>query len=112
FSSPDGGQHWTQKSSGLGGRDVFALEQASNGAILAGTNRGIFLLERNTSAWRPINTIINEKTSRVTKKGSKKAVATKTAVRSVRDARVSEIEISFKRGKAAATTGEIHSNDQ
>src|SRR5438874_1151279 len=112
FSSPDGGQHWTQKSSGLGGRDVFALEQASNGAILAGTNRGIFLLERNTSAWRPINTIINEKTSRVTKKGSKKAVATKTAVRSVLDARVSEIEITSKRWLAATSTGVYSSSNQ
>src|SRR5207244_10582893 len=64
FSSPDAGQHWTQKSAGLGGKDVFALEQASNGAVVAGTNRGIFLMERSANAWRPINTIINEKTSR------------------------------------------------
>ena len=28
FSSRDGGAHWTQKSTGLGGRDVFALQQA------------------------------------------------------------------------------------
>jgi photosystem II stability/assembly factor-like uncharacterized protein len=112
FSSADGGQHWTQKSAGLGGRDVFALEQASNGAVVAGTNRGIFLLERNASAWRPINTIINEKTSRATKKGSKKAVASKTAVRSVLDARVSEIEITSKRWLAATSSGVYSSSNQ
>ncbi len=113
FSSPDGGQHWMQKSAGLGGRDVFALEQASNGAVVVGTNRGIFLMERNASAWRPINTIINEKTSRATKKGSKKAaVATKTAVRSVLDARVSEIEITSKRWLAATSAGVYSSSNQ
>ena len=113
FSSADSGQHWMQKSAGLGGRDVFALEQASNGAVVAGTNRGIFLMERNASAWRPINTIINEKTSRTTKKGSKKAaVATKTAVRSVLDARVSEIEITSKRWLAATSAGVYSSSNQ
>jgi photosystem II stability/assembly factor-like uncharacterized protein len=112
FASPDGGQHWSQKSSGLGGKDVFALEQASNGAVVAGTNRGIFLLERNSSAWKPINTIINEKTSRVTKKGSKKAVATKTSVRSVLDARVSELEITPKRWLAATSSGVYSSSNQ
>jgi photosystem II stability/assembly factor-like uncharacterized protein len=45
FVSRDGGQHWLQKSAGLGGRDVFTLDQASNGALIAGTNRGIFMLE-------------------------------------------------------------------
>ena len=35
FSTRDGGQSWQQKSAGLGGRDVFALQQAANG----GTDR-------------------------------------------------------------------------
>src|SRR5690349_20367042 len=62
FSTRDGGQSWQQKSAGLGGRDVFALQQASNGALIAGTNKGMFLLDRNSSQWRPINTIVTEKT--------------------------------------------------
>ena len=44
FSSRDGGQSWQQKSSGLDGRDVFTLKQASNGTLVAGTNRGVFEL--------------------------------------------------------------------
>ena len=32
FSSHDGGQHWMQKSAGLDGRDVFTLQQTSNGS--------------------------------------------------------------------------------
>src|SRR3989475_5648910 len=43
FVTRDAGRHWLQKSSGLGGRDVFALKQAPNGALVAGTNRGIFM---------------------------------------------------------------------
>src|SRR5208283_490648 len=42
FYSHDDGQHWTQKATGLDGRDVFALKQASNGTIVAGTNKGVF----------------------------------------------------------------------
>jgi photosystem II stability/assembly factor-like uncharacterized protein len=107
FSSRDGGQHWMQKSAGLDGRDVFTLQQAGNGALIAGTNRGIFMLERNASEWRPINTVINEKTStRTVKKGKKStSVATKTAIRSVLDAKVSDIEITPKRWLAATTAG-------
>ena len=44
FFSHDGGQNWQQKSSGLDGRDVFTLKQASNGTLVAGTNRGVFEL--------------------------------------------------------------------
>jgi photosystem II stability/assembly factor-like uncharacterized protein len=114
FSSQDGGQHWLQKSAGLGGRDVFTLQQASDGALIAGTNRGIFMLDRNASQWRPINTIINEKTSpRTGKKGAKKtSLATKTVVRPVLDARVSDIEIAPKHWLAATSEGLFTSLDQ
>ena len=30
-------------------------------ALIAGTNKGMFLLDRNSSQWRPINTIVTEK---------------------------------------------------
>ena len=33
FYSHDGGQHWLQKSAGLGGKDVFTLKQASERSI-------------------------------------------------------------------------------
>jgi photosystem II stability/assembly factor-like uncharacterized protein len=107
FTSQDGGQHWIQKSAGLGGRDVFTLKQTSTGALLAGTNRGIFTLEQNSSEWKPINTVINEKVStRVVVKGKKKtSVATKTPVRSVLDAKVNDIEVTAKGWFAATTSG-------
>jgi photosystem II stability/assembly factor-like uncharacterized protein len=60
FSYRYGGQHWDQKSTGLGGRDVFTLQEASNGSLIAGTNRGIFILDHASKAWRPSNTIVKE----------------------------------------------------
>src|SRR4051794_36023492 len=38
FYTRDAGKTWLQRSAGLGGRDVFALKQASNGTLIAGTN--------------------------------------------------------------------------
>ena len=115
FSTRDGGQSWQQKSAGLGGRDVFALQQASNGALIAGTNKGIFLLEHNSSQWRPINTIVTEKTAaRVVKgkKGTKAAKVPAVVVRSVLDARVSDIEVTPTRWLAATSAGLFTSSDQ
>lgn len=42
YVSNDNGQTWKQMSDGLGRRDVFSLAQASDGTLLAGTDRGIF----------------------------------------------------------------------
>jgi photosystem II stability/assembly factor-like uncharacterized protein len=114
FYSRDGGQHWLQKSAGLGGKDVFTLKQASNGALVAGTNHGTYLLERTASAWRPINNVVVEKTTfRTGKKGSKKnQVASKTSTRSVLDAKVNDIEIVGDRWMAATSNGLYFSKDQ
>jgi photosystem II stability/assembly factor-like uncharacterized protein len=71
FVSGDGGAQWQQISDGLDGRDVFALAESPEGAILAGTNHGIFALDENASdsqdskkkmpsaVWSPRNTIQN-----------------------------------------------------
>jgi len=95
FMSHDGGQHWTQKSAGLDGRDVFTLKQASNGEIIAGTNRGMFSLGHNASTWSPINNIEEKKFSK-----SGKSIA-----RSVLSARVSDVAVSGKEWYAATSAG-------
>jgi photosystem II stability/assembly factor-like uncharacterized protein len=59
FVSGNGGADWTQVADGLDGRDVFALAQAQDGTVLAGTNSGIFALDPGTSAWTPRDTIAN-----------------------------------------------------
>ncbi|HEV7220708.1 MAG TPA: transcriptional regulator [Terriglobales bacterium] len=114
FLTHDRGENWIQKSSGLGGRDVFTLKETSTGELIAGTNRGIFLLPANGSSWHPINVIVNERTLlRSGKKGSKKtSVAQKTITRSVLDARVNDIEVSPRRWMAATTAGLFTSTNQ
>jgi photosystem II stability/assembly factor-like uncharacterized protein len=115
FSTRDGGQSWQQKSAGLGGRDVFALQQAANGALIAGTNKGMFLLDRNATQWRPINNIVNEKVAARVVKGKKGAKAVKTpavVVRSTLNTRVSDIEVTPKRWLAATSAGLLISSDQ
>ncbi len=115
FSTRDGGQSWQQKSAGLGGRDVFALQQTANGGLIAGTNKGMFLLDRSASQWRPINNIVNEKVAARVVKGKKGAKASKTpavVVRSVLDARVSDIEVTPRRWLAATSAGLLSSSDQ
>ncbi len=57
FVSDDGGNEWKQIGDGLDGRDVFTLAQAADGAVLAGTNSGIFAFEGGS--WKPRNTIAN-----------------------------------------------------
>jgi photosystem II stability/assembly factor-like uncharacterized protein len=114
FVSRDRGQSWQQKSSGLGGRDVFALQQSTNGDLIAGTNKGAFLLARNGSQWQPINAIVNEKSSyRTVLKGKKKVkVETKTASRSVLSGRVSDVEVVGNRWLAATSSGLLSSSNQ
>jgi photosystem II stability/assembly factor-like uncharacterized protein len=57
FVSNDGGQGWKQIADGLDGRDVFTLAESADGTVLAGTNDGLFALEKET--WEPRNTIAN-----------------------------------------------------
>jgi len=112
FYTHDAGQHWLQKSAGLGGRDVFALKQASNGTILAGTNRGVFALDRNASEWHPMNVVVTEQTFKKTAKGSKKPVITTTSKKSELQARVNDLELGSDRWLAATTAGIYSSTDQ
>jgi photosystem II stability/assembly factor-like uncharacterized protein len=61
FVSRDSGLHWQQMSAGLEGRDVFTLRQTSTGALIAGTNRGIFEWKPTGYRWEPINSVLTEK---------------------------------------------------
>ncbi len=115
FSSHDGGQNWQQKSSGLDGRDVFTLKQASNGTLIAGTNRGVFELLPGTTAWHPINNIVLEKTVSRTvklKSGKTKKVDSTTSTHSVLEARVSDTDLRSTRWFAATSAGLFTSKDQ
>ena len=115
FSSHDGGLTWQQKSAGLDGRDVFTLKQASNGTLVAGTNRGVFELVPGNLYWHPINNVVVEKTvSRTVKlKSGKTKTATSTdSTKSVLEARVSDTDVTSSRWFAATSAGLLTSKDQ
>jgi len=112
FYSHDAGQHWLQRSAGLGGRDVFALKQAASGTIVAGTNRGVFALDRNASEWHSINSVVIEQTVKAARKGSKKAATTTVVKKSELTARVNDLELGSQHWLAATTQGVFSSTDQ
>ena len=112
FYSHDAGQHWLQKAAGLGGKDVFALKQAPSGMLVAGTNHGVYSLERNASEWRPMNVLLLESTLKTPRKGSRKAVTTTTFQKSQLESRVNDLELGSGRWLAATTSGIYSSTDQ
>ena len=112
FYSHDAGQHWLQKAAGLGGKDVFALKQASSGMLVAGTNHGMYSLEHNASEWHSMNVVVVEHTLKTPRKGSHKAVTKTTFQKSQLESRVNDLELGSGRWLAATTTGIYSSTDQ
>ena len=112
FYSHDAGQHWLQKAAGLGGKDVFALKQAPNGMLMAGTNHGMYSLERNGSEWHPMNVVVTENTLKVPRQGSRKGYTKTTVQKSQLESRVNDLELGSKRWLAATTTGIYSSTDE
>jgi photosystem II stability/assembly factor-like uncharacterized protein len=125
FVSTDGGASWDHIGEGLDGRDVFALAQAPDGTVLAGTNSGIFALDAGAPAsgtsWRPRNTIQNalarntsaiRKVRRVPKE--KQATLEKQTRDKARelDGRVYALDLSGDAWLASTSSGLLTSRDQ
>ncbi len=81
YVSSDGGAHWQQFQNGLGTRDVFTLELADNGRLIAGTNQGIFALDADSSTWKPANVVLTERTKTVPNLKRKKKTDPKTVTK-------------------------------
>ncbi len=111
FYSRDNGQHWMQKAAGLGGRDVFALKQTATGALVAGTNKGMFYLDHNATEWKPMNQVAVEQTRKIYRKGSKKPTTMTTWKKGDLTARVNDLEFGAHRWFAATTEGIYSSKD-
>lgn len=106
FVSSDGGSSWSQQSAGLGGRDVYTLAETESGALLAGTNQGVFRWDG--SAWSPDSKTERnvEKTSYVVRRGKKTKVTTRQLVPGEPIAgRVNRIVVSGDRWYAAGADG-------
>jgi len=76
YRSTDGGKRWEKYETGLGTRDVFTIQEASDGRLVAGTNDGVYALEGQT--WKPINTILTMKEVTVPNTHRKKKTDPKT----------------------------------
>jgi photosystem II stability/assembly factor-like uncharacterized protein len=112
FVSHDGGANWRQMSAGLGGRDVFSLAQSQKGALLAGTNRGMFMLSPGDAVWRPINSVHREKTKRVRAAKGKKWITRSEWVKSELNAYVWKLDVGDGKWLAATSTGLLFSLDE
>lgn len=106
FSLHYGGQLWQQKSAGLGGRDVFCLKQSMDGALLAGTNRGLFILDKNSGIWRPSSIAI------VDGKTLSRSPRTRMHAPAEIDTKVNEIDVIGARWLIATSTGVFVSSDR
>jgi photosystem II stability/assembly factor-like uncharacterized protein len=90
---------WTQMSAGLGGRDVFDLAVSPDGALVAATNRGVFVYSRESASWTAGRSVVREKA-----KGK--------AARVVGfDGRFRALALGDRRWYAASDAGVLHSDD-
>lgn len=116
FMSADGGSNWTAFNSGLGIRDIFSLDQGENGVLVAGTNQGLFALEKNSATWKPISTTLTEKVTTVpvkpVKKGGPKTKEKHTWVKGQISGRVTEVRASGPQWFAATSQGLYRSLDE
>jgi photosystem II stability/assembly factor-like uncharacterized protein len=114
FVSNSGGAQWKQIADGLDGRDVFALAQAQDGTVLAGTNSGIFALDPDAGAWQPRNAISNTlvKTATETVRGTKVNVEKRVKDRPrMLDGRVFAMDLSGDVWLASTSGGVYTSRD-
>ena len=109
FVSQDWGSNWNQMSAGLGGRDVFALEQSAAGSLVAGTNRGVFVWEGGQ--WRPRNRVLREVAAPVSRRSSRSQTGKRT-VASELTARVQRLAVTGEKWFAATSGGLYVSGDQ
>lgn len=102
FVSYDAGENWSQISVGLEGRDVFVLRQTDSGALLAGTNRGIFQLKPGDEQWQPLNKLLT---------GKEAATSIPAPAAPELNASVSALELTPEQWYAATSVGLLISSD-
>lgn len=113
FTSSDGGRNWKQTAEGLDGSDIFALSQSPDGAILAGTNNGFFLLAKD-GTWHAANTIANTIAKAVPQIVRGKHVTVEKKVKEATrelSSRVYALDLSGAAWAAATTGGLFTSKD-
>jgi photosystem II stability/assembly factor-like uncharacterized protein len=113
FSLRLSGQRWRQESVGLGGRDVLTLTQTDKGALVAGTNRGVFIMDRD-KIWRSINTIVSSgpPAARRRSAANRHSVRANAGPPSLAEAQINQIEVAPRRWLAATSIGLFASTNE
>jgi photosystem II stability/assembly factor-like uncharacterized protein len=137
FVSNNGGAAWEHIGDGLDGRDVYALAQAPDGTIVAGTSHGIFALSKPeakagqdsagpvaadgkpadplVNSWQPRNIIANTSVKAAVENLHGKRIDVekhvKDALRQL-DSRVNALDLAGNAWLAATTGGLFTSRDQ
>ena len=125
YVSNNGGAQWDHIGDGLDGRDVYALAQAPDGTIVAGTSHGIFALQAASAnggnadppgpAWEPRNAIANTIVKAAVENLHGKRIDVEKRVKdTVHDleARVNALDLSGDAWLAATNGGLFTSRDQ
>ena len=122
YVSHDGGANWSQMSHGLKDRDVFSLQEASNGDIFAGTNHGVMEFSKKTDLWEQASVVVKEKITPGAKvparvvKGKKIAASEGkpkvTIEKSELTSQVSQLAFTPSQWYAASSTGVYSSKDE
>jgi photosystem II stability/assembly factor-like uncharacterized protein len=125
FASNNGGAQWDHIGDGLDGRDVYALAQAPDGTIVAGTSHGIFALPPAAAAdgnaaspapaWQPRNAIANTIVKAAVENLHGKHIDVEKRVKDTvheLEARVNALDLSGDAWLAATNGGLFTSRDQ
>jgi len=120
FVSSNGGAGWEQIGVGLEGRDVFALAQAPDGTVVAGTSHGMFALESSDEpnspfVWKPRNTVANTIVKAATETLSGKHINVEKKVKAPvfeLESRVNALDLSGDAWLASTNMGLLTSRDQ
>ncbi|HET9741819.1 MAG TPA: transcriptional regulator [Terriglobales bacterium] len=107
FVSHDQGATWKQMSTGLDGRDVFAVRRVGE-HLLAGTSGGVFKLEKmkGVERWRPADRVVNEKVIVIRKATKHRKALTRRQIKTgTLKSRVTDIELDGDKWIAATNQG-------
>jgi photosystem II stability/assembly factor-like uncharacterized protein len=112
FMTTDGGVAWSQRNGGLGTRDVFVLRQLASGKLLAGTNAGLFTMERGGTTWVQTGSIVRETQKTVPIKGTKRTRVVTAVEKTPLSGRVYDIAALDGRLFASTALGLLSSEDE
>jgi photosystem II stability/assembly factor-like uncharacterized protein len=103
---------WQQHSNGLGGRDVLALKETPDGELMAGTNRGVFILDRKADAWHAINHVVDLPSAEIHASGRDDYQTSRNIPVPLMEAKINAVEMTRGLWLAATSDGLFVSRDE